>query len=136
MRSVVPGNHLLGVLGPRPVKPVDHAVWREAARVVDDYRARWNVTRWSDAPGCDALGTDRLVSGIASLPTERLVDHLQTSRHLEVARQRLGWRECVDMRWSEVGEFSGSAQASPAPAPMTAPDDLTSHARGDTREQG
>jgi conjugative relaxase-like TrwC/TraI family protein len=93
LRSVVPGGHLLGALGPRPVDPVDHAVWREAARVVDDYRARWNVARGSDAPGSDALGTDRLVSGISSLPTERLVDHLQTTRHLEVARQRLGWRE-------------------------------------------
>ncbi len=88
LRSVVPASHLLGALGPRPVDPVDHTVWREAAHAVDDYRARWNVTR-----GSDALGTDRLVSGISSLPTQRLVDHLQTTRRVEVARQRLGWHE-------------------------------------------
>jgi conjugative relaxase-like TrwC/TraI family protein len=87
LRSVVPGGHLLDALGPRPVDPIDHTVWRGAAQVIDDYRARWDVAR-----GSDALGTDRLVSGISSLPTARLVDHLQTARNLEVARQRLGWR--------------------------------------------
>jgi conjugative relaxase-like TrwC/TraI family protein len=87
LRSVVPGGHLLDALGPRPVDPTDHAVWHGAARVIDDYRTRWGVPR-----GSDALGTDDRASGISSLSTERLIDHLQTSRHLEVARQRLGWR--------------------------------------------
>lgn len=87
LRSVIPGGHLLGVLGPRPVHPADHAVWRDAAKLIDDYRARWDVPR-----GSDALGTEGRASGISSLPTERLIDHLKTTRHVEVARQRLGWR--------------------------------------------
>ena len=72
LRSVVPGAHLLGALGPRPVNPADHAVWRDAATVIDEYRARWGVPR-----GSDALGTDDRASGISSLPTARLVDHLR-----------------------------------------------------------
>jgi conjugative relaxase-like TrwC/TraI family protein len=87
LRSVVPGPHVLAALGPRPVDDVDHAVWREAADAIDGYRRRWNV-----AKGSDALGTDALASGISSLPTDRLIDHLETDRHIEVARQRLGWR--------------------------------------------
>jgi conjugative relaxase-like TrwC/TraI family protein len=87
LRSLVPGGHLFEALGPRPVDPADHEVWRDAARVIDGYRGRWNVGQ-----GSDVLGTDRLTSGISSLPTARLVDHLQTTRHMEAARQRLGWR--------------------------------------------
>ncbi len=87
LRSVVPGGYLFDALGPRPVHPPDHAVWRHAAKVIDDYRARWGVSR-----GSDALGTDGRASGISSLPTRRLIDHLGTTRHIEVARQRLGWR--------------------------------------------
>jgi conjugative relaxase-like TrwC/TraI family protein len=87
LRSVVPGPHLLSALGPRPVNGGDHEVWRTAADAIEGYRRRWNV-----AKGTDALGTDALASGISSLPTDRLIDHLQTDRHIEVARQRLGWR--------------------------------------------
>jgi conjugative relaxase-like TrwC/TraI family protein len=87
LRSVVPGGHLLATLGPRPLDPVDHGVWRSAARAIDDYRARWGVRNPRDA-----LGGDALPSGISSLPTERLIEHLQTARHIETACQRLGWR--------------------------------------------
>jgi conjugative relaxase-like TrwC/TraI family protein len=87
LRSVVPGGHLIEALGPRPVHPADHEVWRDAARAIDDYRGRWNVCK-----GNDVLGTDGLASGISSLPTERLVDHLRTTRHLDAARRQLGWR--------------------------------------------
>jgi conjugative relaxase-like TrwC/TraI family protein len=87
LRSVVPGGHLLATLGPRPLDPADHGVWRTAARAIDDYRAHWGVK-----DGRDALGGDALPSGIASLPTARLIEHLQTARHIEAARQRLGWR--------------------------------------------
>jgi conjugative relaxase-like TrwC/TraI family protein len=87
LRSVVPGSHVLAALGPRPLNDADHAVWRDAADAIDGYRRRWNVPK-----GADALGTDSLVSGISSLPTDRLIDHLETDRHVEVARQRLGWR--------------------------------------------
>jgi conjugative relaxase-like TrwC/TraI family protein len=86
LHSVVPGGHLLLALGPRPVNPTDHEVWRDAARAIDGYRRRWSVSR-----GGDALGSDGLTSGVSSLPTDRLVDHLRTARHMEVARQRLGW---------------------------------------------
>jgi hypothetical protein len=87
LRGVVPASHLLGALGPRPVNPTDHKVWRDAAHAISAYRQRWGVTK-----GSDALGLDRLPSGISSLPTERLVEHLRTARHIEVARQQLGWR--------------------------------------------
>jgi conjugative relaxase-like TrwC/TraI family protein len=87
LRSVTPGGHLLATLGPRPLHAVDHGVWREAARAIDDYRGRWGV-----GGAGDALGGDALPSGISSLPTDRLIDHLQTARHVEVACQRLGWR--------------------------------------------
>jgi conjugative relaxase-like TrwC/TraI family protein len=87
LRSVVPGGHLLRALGPRPVDPADHGVWRDAARAIDDYRARWDVSGAGDV-----LGTEGLASGISSLPTARLVDHLQTTRHIDAARQRLGRR--------------------------------------------
>jgi conjugative relaxase-like TrwC/TraI family protein len=87
LRSVVPGPHVLAALGPRPVDDADHTVWRDAADAIDGYRRRWNVSK-----GSDALGADSLASGISSLPTDRLIDHLETDRHIEVARQRLGWR--------------------------------------------
>ena len=87
LRSLVPGGHLLATLGPRPLDPVDHEVWRDAARAIDDYRRHWGVTKAGDA-----LGGDALPSGISSLPTERLIEHLQTARHIETACQRLGWR--------------------------------------------
>ena len=86
LRRVVPGGHLLDALGPRPVDPVDHAVWREAAGVIDAYRSRWGVPQ-----GIDALGAAAMPSGISSLPTPRLVDHLHAARSVEAARQRLGW---------------------------------------------
>jgi hypothetical protein len=75
------------MLGPRPVNDGDHGVWRKAADAIESYRRRWDVPQ-----GGDALGTDAMASGISSLPTDRLVDHLQIERHIEVARQRLGWR--------------------------------------------
>jgi conjugative relaxase-like TrwC/TraI family protein len=88
LRTVVPGGHLLVALGPRPLNPSDHEVWRDAARAIDHYRRRWGVKERSDV-----LGVDRLQSGISSLPTDRLVEHLHITRHIEVARQRLGRRD-------------------------------------------
>jgi hypothetical protein len=88
LRSVVPGSHLLAALGPRPVDPADHETWRNAAHAIDQYRNRWDVRDRSDV-----LGVDALHSGISSLPTDRLVDHLRVTRHIEVARQQLGRRD-------------------------------------------
>jgi conjugative relaxase-like TrwC/TraI family protein len=88
LRPLVPGGHLLRALGPRPVDPAAHAVWRDAAHALENYRQHWGVTRSPDAFGLDALP-----SGLASVPTGRLVDHLRTAQHVETARQRLGWRE-------------------------------------------
>jgi hypothetical protein len=87
LRRVVPGRHLLATLGPRPLDPAGHEVWCNAARAIEDYRAHWGVTKAGDA-----LGADALPSGISSLPTERLIEHLHTARHIETACQRLGWR--------------------------------------------
>jgi hypothetical protein len=88
LRSVVPGGHLLAALGPRPIDPADHETWRDAAQSIDQYRHRWDVRERSDV-----LGVGALPSGISSLPTDRLVDHLRVTRHIEVARQQLGRRD-------------------------------------------
>ena len=91
-RSVVPANHHLHVLGPRPVHPADHEVWVDAAAAIDAYRVRWGIAR---AP--EPLGTGPAPSDLASLPAARLADHIRISRQLEVARTRLGRREPAAM---------------------------------------
>lgn len=84
-RTVGPANHHLRVLGPRPVDPDDHAVWRGAARAIDAYRDRWGVNHATEPLGPPA--------SVASLPAGRLADHVRTERQLAAARARLGWRE-------------------------------------------
>lgn len=83
--TVVPANHHLRALGPRPVDPGDHAVWLRAAHAVDAYRERWGLAR-ATAP----LGES---PNLAALPAPRLADHIRTEREVAVARARLGWRE-------------------------------------------
>jgi hypothetical protein len=79
-------------LGPRPVDPTDHVVWRDAARAINDYRQRWGVTRSSDL-----LGLDVTRGGMSTLSTSRLVDHVRTAQHVEAARNHLGRREPLVM---------------------------------------
>ena len=83
-RAVVPANHLLRALGPRPADADAHDVWVGAAHAVEVYRARWGVER-SDEP----LGP---AASLAALPASRLADHVRTTRHLDAARARLGVR--------------------------------------------
>jgi hypothetical protein len=90
--AVVPGNHLRRTLGPRPLEPVAHRVWMEAAGAIEGYRARWGVEGSSAEP----LGVTRL----AALPADRLADHLRTTRRIDEARVRLGWRP---PRQAEIG---------------------------------
>ncbi len=87
-RAVVPANHHLRALGPRPVDPDDHAVWLGAARTLDAYRQRWGLAK---AP--EPLGVVPASQSLATLPADRLADHLRTDRALAAARARLGWRE-------------------------------------------
>jgi conjugative relaxase-like TrwC/TraI family protein len=87
-RSVVPANHQLRALGPRPVDPDDHAIWRGAARSLDAYRQRWGLAR---AP--EPLGVPEHGRGLAGLSPLRLADHRRTERVVTAARARLGWRE-------------------------------------------
>ena len=84
-RTVVPANHHLRALGPRPVDPDDHAVWLGAARVMNAYRDRWGLVR-AEAP----LGDP---PNLASLPARHLADHIRTEREVATARARLGLRE-------------------------------------------
>ncbi len=88
-RSVVPANHHLQALGPRPVDPAAHETWLTAARTIDAYRQRWGVERTAEP-----LGTDRSLS---SLPPARLADHLRVARQLDAARARLGRRAPAEM---------------------------------------
>jgi conjugative relaxase-like TrwC/TraI family protein len=88
-RAVVPANHLLRALGPRPADANAHDVWFGAAHAVEAYRARWGVDR-SDEP----LGP---VASLAALPASRLADHIRTTRHLDAARARLGVRAPVSV---------------------------------------
>ncbi len=87
-RDALPRARHLHALGPRPVVPTDHEVWLDAAHTIEAYRERWNVTRPDEPLG---LGRDEL----AAVPPARLADHLTTSRHVDVARARLGRREPV-----------------------------------------
>jgi len=87
-RAVVPGDHLIAALGPRPVNARDHRVWREGAQAIEAYRRVWGVTK-SAAP----LGVDGPGCALSSLPAARLAHHLRTVRTVEEARLRLGWRE-------------------------------------------
>jgi hypothetical protein len=88
-RSVVPANHHLRALGPRPVDPADHETWLTAAQAIDAYRTRWGIER-----ATEPLGTDRRLS---SLPAPRLADHLRVARQLDAARVRLGRRAPAEM---------------------------------------
>jgi conjugative relaxase-like TrwC/TraI family protein len=88
-RSVLPGNHHLRALGPRPVDPAGHETWLTAARAIDVYRQRWGIER-----AAEPLGTDR---GLSSLPPARLADHLRVARQLDAARLRLGRRAPAEM---------------------------------------
>ncbi len=88
-RSVVPANHHLRALGPRPVDPSDHETWLTAARTMDAYRTRWGIERASEP-----LGTDHPVS---SLPAARLADHIRVARQLDAARVRLRRRAPAEM---------------------------------------
>jgi hypothetical protein len=90
-RSVVPDNHLVQALGPRPLDPADHDVWVGAARVLDDYRGRWGLERSAEPLGLDDG------AGMAALPPARLADHLRTARHLDEARARLGCRRPAEL---------------------------------------
>ena len=87
-RTVVPANHHLHALGPRPVDPEDHAVWLGAARCLTAYRERWGLT-----DSTDLLGERVPPQHLAALPAERLADLVRTEREITVARARLGWRE-------------------------------------------
>jgi conjugative relaxase-like TrwC/TraI family protein len=88
-RAVVPANHLLRLLGPRPVDPADHELWVGAAHAIDGYRDRWGLVGSPEPLGVAASPS------LSSLPTARLADHVRTVRHLEVVRARLGRRAPV-----------------------------------------
>jgi conjugative relaxase-like TrwC/TraI family protein len=89
-RTVIPANHHLRALGPRPVDPGDHVVWLGAARSLDAYRERWGLTQEREP-----LGEREGPQGLAALPADHLADHVRTRREIDVARARLGWREPV-----------------------------------------
>jgi conjugative relaxase-like TrwC/TraI family protein len=89
-RTVVPANHHLRALGPRPVDPDEHTVWLGAARSLDAYRERWGITH-----ATEPLGETAPLQHLAALPADRLADHVRTEREITVARARLGWREPV-----------------------------------------
>jgi conjugative relaxase-like TrwC/TraI family protein len=85
-RAVVPPTFVLRALGPRPVNVADHALWRETAHAIDDYRQRWGITRSADTLG---LASE---AGLSTMPTPRLVDHLRLTQRVEEARTRMGRR--------------------------------------------
>jgi conjugative relaxase-like TrwC/TraI family protein len=85
-RGLVPGDHLLAALGPRPVEVNDHRVWQAGAQAIEAYRRQWGVTRSADALGA---GPECRLS---AFPAARLADHVRTERTVEVTRQQLGWR--------------------------------------------
>jgi conjugative relaxase-like TrwC/TraI family protein len=80
---VEPSGTVLRELGPRPLDPSLHAIWRQAAQTIEGYRARWGVRDRA------ALGDG---GSTPSWSTARLVDHLQTVQALDTAQARLGRR--------------------------------------------
>lgn len=94
--SVVPGNHLVRALGPRPLDPAEHDVWVGAARALDEYRARWGLERSSDPLGLDESAGGRH-GAVAVLPAARLAEHVRASRRLDEARARLGHRRPAEI---------------------------------------
>jgi hypothetical protein len=88
-RTMVPANRHLHALGPRPLDPDDHVVWRRAACALDAYRDRWGLARTQSPRGESP--------NLAGLPADRLADHIRTEREVAAARARLGWREPVTM---------------------------------------
>jgi hypothetical protein len=91
--DVVPANHLLRALGPRPTTWREHDLWLGAATAIDAYRARWGL----EARGvADALGP-RDSATLAAMPPRRLADHLRTARHLDETRAQLGRREAASV---------------------------------------
>jgi conjugative relaxase-like TrwC/TraI family protein len=91
-RSMVPADHHLRALGPRPLDPVGHETWLSAARAIDAYRVKWGVERVAEP-----LGTDR-TRALSSLSPARLADHLRVARQLDAARVRLGRRAPAEMQ--------------------------------------
>ncbi len=85
-RSVVPANHLIGALGPRPLHPDEHELWMGAARAIEAYRERWGLGRSPEALGATST------PDLASMPATRLADLVRTARHLDDVRARLGRR--------------------------------------------
>lgn len=83
-RDVLPANHHLRALGPRPVDAGDHALWTETARALDAYRARWGLERSPEPLGSGSL---------TSLSPARLADRVRMERRLDLARARLGLRQ-------------------------------------------
>ncbi len=88
-RAVMPANHHLRALGPRPVDPEEHQLWVGAAHAIDAYRERWGLNRSPESLG------DLASPELASMSTVRLADFVRTTRHLDAVRARLGHREPV-----------------------------------------
>jgi hypothetical protein len=86
--DVVPGGHLVQVLGARPLEPRAHEVWRDAATAIDGYRRRWGLTRVPDA-----FGLGHPPRQLSTLDAARLADHVRTLHVVDAARARLGRRE-------------------------------------------
>ena len=88
-RAVMPANHHLRALGPRPVDPEEHHLWVGAARAIDAYRDRWGLNCSPESLGGPASPE------LSSMPTARLADFVRTTQHLDAVRARLGHREPV-----------------------------------------
>jgi conjugative relaxase-like TrwC/TraI family protein len=86
--EVVPGGHLVQVLGPRPLEPRAHDVWRGAADVIEEYRRRWGLTRGPDAFGLGDTPLPRTALG-----ARQLADHVRTMDAVGTACARLGRRQ-------------------------------------------
>jgi conjugative relaxase-like TrwC/TraI family protein len=85
-RRLVPGDHLIAALGPRPVDVKGHQVWQAGAHAIEAYRRQWGLTRSADALGA---GPDCHLSAFSAT---RLADHARTVRTVALTRERLGWR--------------------------------------------
>ncbi|MHB8670221.1 MAG: hypothetical protein ACYDAD_06630, partial [Acidimicrobiales bacterium] len=90
--EVAPGGHLVSALGPRPDDLAGRGMWREAARAVESYRERWEVTDPGRALGGEPDRLDQLAqrrSAARSLESAQLVLAPEPTLHRSLVREPL-----------------------------------------------
>ena len=82
-RDVVPATYALRLLGPRPVRPDDLALWLGASHAIDRYRRRWPP--FDPSQPLAASFSER-----GRMSARQLAEHLGVTREVDATLVRLG----------------------------------------------